>query len=196
LAGKTAAYIVKNDPSADYEVLEYGYDILFQEISVTILTLLLALPFGLFVHVAISLATYNVLRLYAGGLHAKHRIVCIVTSIVIMFGPSVLFAKLGVSLPIAAILALYLLNLVLLLLYAPADTEAKPIQDRQTRKRMKMASVSWLTIIYCLALILHGRFPDYSAVLAAMPFIVCCFAHPLAYWLYGCKKSKKTEVLT
>ncbi len=171
-AGKAAAYIVRNDPSADYEVLEYGYDVLFQEAGVTILTLLLALPLGLFFHIAVSLAAYNILRLCAGGIHANHRVVCVLTSIVIMFGPSVIFGKLGVTLPLIAIPSLYVAGVVMLLFYAPADTETKPIQYLPTRKRMKIISIAWLSVLYAAAFALHGRFPDYSAVLAVMPFIV------------------------
>lgn len=190
-AEKTATYIVKNDPSADYEILIYGYDVLYQEIGVTILTLALSLPFGLFFHVALSLTLYNILRLYAGGIHANHRGVCVITSILIMFGPAVLFGKFGLHLSFAALHALYIFDLVLLLLYAPADTEVKPIQDAPTRKRLKLIAIAWLTVFYIVSLRLQGRFPDYSAVLATIPFLVCCFIHPLAYRLYGCKKSKK-----
>ena len=190
LSQKLANYVTKNDDSADFEILAYGYDLMFQEIGVVLITLLIALPFGLFSPVLLSILSYNIVRRYAGGTHAKHRAACIITSVLTMFGPAYLFTKLEVPLPLPMILLLYVYSAVLLILYAPADTEIKPIRDPQKRKRAKYSGVFTLTVCTLLAILLREKWSSYAGILTVVPTIVSSLTHPLAYKLYGCEKSK------
>lgn len=194
LSEKIARYIANNDESADFEVLVYGYDVLLQEVFVFLITLILALPFGLFFHVLIALVSYNLLRRYAGGVHAKYRTACITSSVAIMFGPAVLFGKLGYFIPFAVMPGLFVFSLALLLLYAPADTEMKPVRTPSKRRSMKTCAAVLLTAYFTAALLLVDRFPAQSSVLAVTATIVSCFTHPWAYKIYGCEKSKNSMI--
>lgn len=196
LSEMTAQYIVRDDAAADYEILAYGYELIYQEIVIILLSLLLALPFGLLPHVLTGICTFHLLRKYAGGSHAAHRIVCTIVSTAIVYGPSFFFVKTGVRLSFAVYMVMFAVDLLLLLLYAPADTEVKPVQTIEKRNYLKRASIFVLIALFVAACLLSGRFPQYAAIIAVTATLVCLFTHPLIYRLLGCKKSTSLEVDT
>lgn len=193
LAEKTARYITDNDADADFEVMAYGYELLYQEIGITLLALLLAIPAGLLLPVAASILSYNLLRKYAGGSHAKHRVVCTAASILILYGPAVAFVKAGAVLTPPVILGLYAADFILLALYAPADTAANPLQYPEKRRTMKRVSLAILTGYFALAVVLYSRLPAYAFILVGEATIISVCTHPIIYWILGCEKSNTVE---
>ena len=191
LSGKIAAYIVKNDDTADYEELAYGYEVLLHDALVVLALLLIAVPFGLALHVIFLLVVYHLLRGFAGGAHAKSGVVCKVTSVVFLYGIAFLSAKTALRIPVYAIVPLYVLDAALLLLYAPADTEVMPIRNPGVRKSLKIKSVICLSACFGAALLTGSRWASIASILVLTPTLACCFTHPAAYWLYGCKKSNQ-----
>lgn len=189
LAEKTARHLTKGDESADYDVLLYGYELIFQEVAVVLLAMLIALPLGLLVHLPIAIATYYLLRRYAGGTHAQHRALCIATSVLALFGPAFVFVHTELRLSLPAMLLLFAADAALLLLYAPADTEIRPVQDPAVRKRMKGMALLVLVAYLLFALLINRWRSDFASLVLVVATIVCCLTHPLAYRVYGCKKS-------
>ena len=195
LAQAIASYTVKHDNSADFEVLVYGYELLLQRFFVVGIALVAALPLGLFFHVLTAEIVYSMMRGCTGGLHAKYRWLCMAVSVLIQFGPAFLTAKAGVYIEPWGIVACFAANVALLLLYAPADTEAMPIYNPVRRKKLKIQGLIYLAAFFFIAAAIYSFLPEISFILVVTPTIACCFTHPAAYWLFGCKKSIiKTEV--
>ena len=193
LSENIARHIVRNDDTADLDVLTYGYELILQEVVVILAAMLLALPLGISLQVLVTIAAYALMRRYAGGLHAKHRIVCFTTSVLIDFGPAFFFIKTGAVPSLPALGVLYVLDLALLLRYAPGDTDIRPVRNPAVRRGMKRSAVLVLTLFFGAALLLRGRWPAYTGVLAVTATVVCCFTHPWAYRLFGCRRSTEDE---
>lgn len=188
LSERIATCVCKNDEDADVEVVAYGFDIFLQEAGVILLALLLALPFGLLLPVAVSIVAYKLLRRYAGGTHAAHRIACMITSILVAFGPALVFARTSLRIPLPVLAALCVLDLILLYRYAPADTDTRPVRNPDTRRRMRLIALVTMAAYTVVALALNFWRPDYASLLVTIATAVCCTTHPAAYRLYGCQR--------
>jgi len=185
LAEKTARFLAKDDENADVEVLTYGYYMFYQQWLVIIVILLLSLLVGLFFAVLASIITFMVLRGCACGTHATHPVICRIVVFAVAFIPAVLAEVYAVKLVTVIFAVLYLLSVVLLVLYAPGDTDVRKIHDPHIRKRMKIESIVWVSVFFLVAVLLQSRFPSIAFVMATTAFITCCLVHPVAYWLFG-----------
>jgi len=186
LAKKTALYLANDsDDVADVEVIEYGYYLLYQEWFVRILALLVALPLGLFFYVLASIITFSLIRKYAMGAHAKYPIVCKIITLTVWFGPAVLAGVFAFSFPWIVYVGLYIFGFVLLMLYAPAETDVKKVRDAQERMRLKKEAILWLSLLFFLAVVFHERAPTISLVITTVAVMACCMVHPWVYWANG-----------
>jgi len=185
LADKTASYLAKGDDPADVEVIAYGYYIFYQQWLMTLAILLVALPFGWFFSILASLVTSLAMRGCVCGTHATHPLVCKIASFAVAFTPVILAEVFALRIvPVAAII-MYVLGAVMILKYAPGDTDVKKIHNPDIRKSMKIQAMVRLSVFFVVAMLINGRFPEIAFVIATTAFIACCFVHPWAYRLFG-----------
>jgi len=87
---------------------------------------------------------------------------------------------------------LYVINIGLLIIYAPADTKEQPMV--KYRFARKVAGIAILTLIFCIStFVLQNQV--YANILLIVPTLTCVFLHPYVYRVYGCEKSaNKTNV--
>ncbi|MDL2234409.1 accessory gene regulator B family protein [Ruminococcaceae bacterium OttesenSCG-928-L11] len=189
LSGKIAAYVVKHDEEADYDVVAYGYETLLHDVLTTALMVIAAIPFGIFFQVAAALLAYHLLRNYCGGAHAKSSIVCTVTSIILLYGMPFLVVRTALKLPIPLIAVLLAVNLLLLWRYAPADTEEMPIRREDVRRQLRIKSMLCAVLLFIAAVALWWVWPSVSASIALSATVASLMTHPVVYFLYRCKKS-------
>jgi len=185
LAKKTADFLSKDCEAADVEVLTYGYYLLYQEWLVRIFALLVALPFGLFFHVLTAIVAFTLVRRCALGAHARYPIVCRITTYTIWFGPAVLAGIFSLSFSWIAYIGLYIVGFVLLMMYAPAETDVKKVPDPQQRKRLKIEAIASMTVLFLVAVLLQGMLPAISFVIVTTVVMACCMVHPWVYWVNG-----------
>ncbi len=104
----------------------------------------------LFLIAVFSMAIY---RTPSGGVHSKSHIACFITSFGLFLGNVLLSLTLKWEYLDIIYILILLFNIVVIQLYAPADTEMKPIISQRQRKHLKIASY------ICMFLtILVGRF--------------------------------------
>lgn len=187
LADKTAHYLAKDNEDVDVEVISYGYYLFYQEWVARIFALLLALPFGLFFHVLVSIVVFDRIRKCAMGTHAKHPIICRILTYTVWFGPAVLSVIFSLRFVPIVYIGLYAFSLVLLILYAPAETDVKKVPDVHMRKRLKIEAVCWMSGLFLIAVVLQGFgfAPDFSFVIVMTAVLACCMVHPWMYWING-----------
>ena len=186
LSERTARYLASDDENADIEVLAYGYYVIYQQWVVSLVLLLMAIPFGLFFHVLASLATSMTLRAHACGAHANHALVCKIAAFALAFIPSIISVVFAVSLMPVVVVLLYLFAVALLAKYAPGDTNITKVRDPALRKRMKLKAIVWLTIFFFVAAVfLQARYPAIAFVVMTTAVLTSCFVHPWVYWLFG-----------
>ena len=143
--------IRQDDPDIDderAEVINYGLQIIVGEVPKTFIMLAVAYILGVF---KLSLLTFLVLIPYrgaSGGFHLHTHIGCIVSTC-LMYSGVALLSKYVVLTQMAKyvfILLTWIFGMIMIKLYAPADTEDVPILESKVRKKKQFASYFALTV--------------------------------------------------
>ena len=135
------------------EIINYGLQNIIGEIPKNFIVLLIAYLLGVFELTLISLLILIPYRAVSGGFHLKTHIGCIV-------GTSSLLSKYIVMAPNAKyvfVFATWIFSMVMIKLYAPADTENVPILRKEDRKRKQILSYIIATISLIIAIIIPNQ---------------------------------------
>ena len=145
----TNLFIIKKIiDSSDREVYEYGYEVMFSQISYTIIMIIISLIFGAFYESLAFFVGFSLYRKICGGYHAKTYTRChlIFATNQILFLLSLIFVPnqfcyilTGVGLITA---------IVLDILIAPIDHKNKPFNDKEYKKFKRQSII--LSIGLCV----------------------------------------------
>lgn len=141
------------------EVINYGLQILLGEVPKTFIMLLIAYLLGVF---KLTLITFLILmpyRTFSGGFHLKTHIGCIISTCAFYCGTALL-AKYIVLNNIAKYILIILLGIfgiLMIKLYAPADTENVPILSKKIRKQKQILSYITFIIGLLIALVIKNN---------------------------------------
>ena len=165
------------------EVINYGLQILLGEVPKTFIMLLIAYLLGVF---KLTLITFLILmpyRTFSGGVHLKTHIGCIVTTCAFYCGTALL-AKYIVLSNVAKYILIILLaifGIIMIKLYAPADTENVPILSKKIRKQKQI--LSYVTFIIGLIIALFIKNNIISNIIIFGYLMQTCMITKLAYRL-------------
>lgn len=141
------------------EVINYGLQILLGEVPKFFIMLMIAYLLGV---LKLSFITFMILLPYrgaSGGFHLKTHIGCIVSTCLFYCGIAILAENiiLGDSIKYIVILATFIFGILMIKLYAPADTEAAPILSKKVRRQKQILSYICLTIGLIIAAIINNN---------------------------------------
>ena len=140
-------------------VIEYGVDILVSTVLTTVAILILGLLYGKIVITLIYLFVTIPIRSNGGGYHAKTHWGCtllqcisftIVCGLTIIMNQYVSLATLGI---------VYVLEILLVVLRAPAEHPNNPL-DSDSKKKMKLKCLVWTVLIMAISMITFDYFPE------------------------------------
>ena len=169
------------------EVINYGLQILVGEVPKTFIMLAIAYLLGVF---KLTLITFLILmpyRTFSGGFHLKTHIGCIVTTCLFYCGTALLAKYIAfneISKYIITI-ALGIFGIIMIKLYAPADTENVPILSKKVRKQKQV--LSYITFIVGLAAALIIKNNIVSNIIIFGYLMQTCMITRLAYKLTNSK---------
>ena len=171
------------------EVINYGLQILLGEVPKFFIMLLIAYVLGL---LKLSLITFLIImpyRMFSGGFHLHTHIGCIISTCTFYCGVAFL-SKVIVLNDIAKyvlIACVAIFGIVMIKLYAPADTEDVPILSRKIRKQKQI--LSYITFIIGLVFALFIRDNIISNIIIfgylAQTFMITRLAYKLTNSKYG-----------
>ena len=178
--------IRKEDPSIDderAEVINYGLQIIIGEVPKTFIMLAVAYILGVF---KLSLITFLVLIPYrgaSGGFHLHTHIGCIISTCLMYSGVALLSKYLVLSQVTKYLLiaVVWLFGIIMIKLYAPADTEDVPILESKVRKKKQIASYIALTVALVAAIFINDS--TISNILIFSNFVQTLTITKLAYRL-------------
>ncbi len=163
------------------EVINYGLQILLGEVPKLFIMLLIAYLLGIF---KLTLITFLILAPYrgaSGGFHLKTHIGCIVTTTAFYCGTALLAKNIileDITKYILAI-AVGIFGIIMIKLYAPADTEEVPIISKKIRKQKQILSYIFLIIGIVISTLIRNNM--ISNIIIFGYFIQTCMITRLAY---------------
>lgn len=144
--------IRKENPDMDEEraeVIHYGIQLIVGEIPKLFIMIGIAFLLGIGKYVAWAYILLLPFKTFSGGFHMKSHFGCIATTIMIYYG-NVFISKMLIIetmwLKVLVVLSVWIFGMVMITLYAPADTENVPIISKKERRQKKILSYIALTI--------------------------------------------------
>lgn len=140
------------------EIIMYGLQNIIGELPKGIIILIIAYLLGIFELTLIAILIIAPYRCVSGGVHMKTHIGCIIYTLILYSG-SALIGKYVVLSGIAKYIiafVIWMFCMIMIKLYAPADTENVPILRKQERKQKQIFSYIILTVEFIIALIINN----------------------------------------
>ena len=163
------------------EIINYGLKNIIGEMPKIFIMLGIAYALGV---LKLALETFLIIlpyRTFSGGFHLKTHIGCIVCTSLMYIGPAYLAQYIEITgiVKIASIIMIWIFGIIMLTLYAPADTENVPILRKSERKQKQILSYITLTIALIVAGIIKNEI--ISNIIIIGYFIQTCTITRLAY---------------
>lgn len=151
--------IQKEDQEIDderAEIINYGIHLIVGEIPKFFIIMGIAYLLGVFDLTILSYFLVLPYRGASGGFHLKTHIGCIIGSVVFFSGIALLskYVILGTTAKYIVTFIIWLFGMIMVKLYAPADTENIPIISKKERKKKKILSYILLTASIIASLII------------------------------------------
>ena len=182
--------IKKEMPDVDEEraeVILYGLQILIGELPKIIIVLGVGWLLGMFKLTVLTIAMMLPYRTFSGGFHLHTHIGCIIATTVnycgiALLGKYIVLEKMAIY--ILSIIV-WIFGMIMIKMYAPADTENVPILREADRKRKRVLSYIALTIGLIVAMMIN--IPSISAILIVGNLLQSISITKPAYRLAKCK---------
>lgn len=140
------------------EVIMYGLQNIIGELPKGIIILLIAYFLGIFKLTLMSILIVAPYRCLSGGVHMKTHIGCIIYTLLLYSG-SALLGKYTMITGVAKYIiagCVWIFCMIMIKLYAPADTENVPILRKKERKQKQIFSYIILTVEICIAIFINN----------------------------------------
>ncbi len=140
------------------EVIMYGLQNIIGELPKGIIILIIAYILGIFKLTVISILIIAPYRCVSGGVHMKTHIGCIIYTLLLYSGSSLLgkYIVLTENVKIMLAIAIWIFCMIMIKLYAPADTENLPILRKKERKQKQILSYIIITSEILIAIFIKN----------------------------------------
>lgn len=169
------------------EIITYGLQLIIGEIPKIFITLAIAYILGVLKLTLITVLVLMPYRTFSGGFHLRTHIGCIVSTTAYYCGVAFIgkYLIIGESIKYILALAIWIFGMIMIKLYAPADTENVPILRKSERKQKQILSYITFSIGLIVAVIINN--PALSNILLFGNLVQSIMITKLAYRLTGSK---------
>ncbi len=157
--------------------IRYGLYGLYSLLTKTSVVILLAIILNIFKEFIIFLIFYSFLRGVGYGCHAKTNLQCWIFSTVLLLGIPLVSININISENIKVII--WLILFINFLVFAPADTEKRPMINKIRKVKFKSA-ILLLSFIYLYLII---KFENISNLIIGSMILEGILVNPLGYIL-------------
>ena len=140
------------------EIIMYGLQILIVELPKGVIILAIAYFLGIFKLTLLSVLIIAPYRCVSGGVHMKTHIGCIVYTLILYSGSALLgkYFILEGNVKIISAIIVWAFCMIMIKIYAPADTENFPILRKKERLQKQIFSYTILTLEFLIAIIMSN----------------------------------------
>jgi len=172
-----------NYDSDTLDRVKYGLEVIYITITKTTAILFTSILIHSFKETLILLIFVNFLRMFAYGLHAKKSWHCYVSSILALVIIPHFFVN--ITLNITQKIIISILTFISFLIYAPSDTEKRPLINKKHRKKLKIFTLI-VSLIYISAIFIIKN--NYITNLIILSLIIQSFLiNPFIYKIFDLK---------
>ena len=180
--------IRKNMPEVDderAEVIKYGLQLLVGEVPKIFIMMGIAWALGILKLTLICFCMMLPYRMYSGGFHLKTHLGCIIGTSIMYTGNafvSQLFV-IPVMWKIVVSVILWLFEIIMIYLYAPADTEDVPVIAKRERKKRKVISYVVVSVMLVCGCVVQNAVISNMLIVGVL--LQSCSISRLAYRVTG-----------
>lgn len=165
----------------DIDKIKYGLEGLYLTITKLIFIIIVSIILGIWKETLLLILIFNGIRLTAFGVHAKRSIDCLISSTLFFILFPILCIKL--TIPLIVKIILFIPLTVLIGIFAPADTEKRPLINKKKRKIYKMLSIMISIIYMTIAIVIKDNTLSNCFIFAIVIQIIIML--PITYKLFG-----------
>lgn len=165
----------------DIDKIKYGLEGLYLTITKLIFIIIVSIILGIWKETLLLILIFNGIRLTAFGVHAKRSIDCLISSTLFFILFPIICIKLTIPLIVKVILFIPLT--VLIGIFAPADTEKRPLINKKKRKIYKMLSIMISIIYMTIAIVIKDNTLSNCFIFAIVIQIIIML--PITYKIFG-----------
>lgn len=165
----------------DIDKIRYGLEGLYLTITKLIFIIIVSIILGIWKETLLLIIIFNGIRLTAFGVHAKRSIDCLISSTLFFILFPIICIKLTIPLIVKVILFIPLT--VLIGIFAPADTEKRPLINKKKRKIYKMLSIMISIIYMTIAIVIKDNTLSNCFIFAIVIQIIIML--PITYKIFG-----------
>lgn len=165
----------------DIDKIKYGLEGLYLTITKLIFIIIVSIILGIWKETLLLILIFNGIRLTSFGVHAKRSIDCLISSTLFFILFPILCIKLTIPLIVKVILFIPLT--VLIGIFAPADTEKRPLINKKKRKIYKMLSIMISIIYMTIAIVIKDNTLSNCFIFAIVIQIIIML--PITYKIFG-----------
>ena len=163
------------------EEIMYGIESIYLTIEKIILIIIISIILNIFKKVMIFMLIYNIIRFTAFGAHAKNSIACLIISTITFIGLPLL--AIYITIPNYIKIIIGIICLIIFLVYAPADTEKRPIISKKRRIIYKICSILIGILYIILSIYLTNNYINNVLIISLL--LQSIMILPITYKLFG-----------
>ena len=176
-------FLQNNNNYSELELkkLRYGLEGIYLTITKTIIILLVSIILGIFLECILCIVLFNIIRYFAFGFHAEKSFHCLVLSLFNFIAIPYIFLILNNSSYINLLICCFCL--VMILLFAPADTVKRPLKDK--KKRLIRKGLTFINgLIYTALILLLDKYVIADLLVSSLIITVIVIS-PITYKIFG-----------
>ena len=159
----------------------YGIESLYMMITKSFVIFLISYFLGIFKEIILIFISFNILRRFAFGVHAKNSITCLISSAGLFIICS--FISKYSFIHLKYLLIFYLIMFIIVFIYAPSDTIKRPIINIKKRRKFKILSCLTVICYLLISIIFNNKLITNSLLLGSL--IECLLILPITYKIYN-----------
>ena len=182
------------------EIINYGLHLLIGELPKNCIILSIAYGFGIFKLTLLTVILLLPYRVVSGGFHLKTHLGCIIGTTLIYCGIAKISCYIifyNQILKYIITLLVWIFGIIMIHLYAPADTENVPILSKKERRHKKILSYIFLSIALAISCIISNK--EISNILLLSYFVqsisITKFAYKITNNKYGYEVYNEQNIL-
>ena len=196
--------IKKEIPDVDderAEIIQYGLEVIIGETPKLFILLGISILLNIWQLALISFIVIGIYRGTSGGFHLKTHIGCIISTLTMYLG-NVFLSKYCIIEPMyikyIITFGIWVFSLIMIKLYAPADTENVPIISKKERKRKKILSYIIMTVFLISSVFIKDQVISNLFIYGVLiqTLTITRMAYKITHNKYGHEEYERKEVLT